>query len=73
MTMVKILDVTGIKKKSSDNGDGKPDYKEITIEAFESKFMKETSRKVLRAQYALLSDRVHELEAQLEEFKSKTA
>ncbi len=74
MTMTKILEVTGIKKKSSNNGDGEAgNYDPVSIEDFASQYMKETSRKILRAQYAVLSNRVEELEKELEGFRSKTA
>jgi len=35
--------------------------------------MKETSRKILRAQYSVLSNRVEELEKELKKLRSKTA
>jgi hypothetical protein len=74
LTMAKILEVTGIKKASNNNGDDEPgEYTPVSVEAFADQYMKEVSRKVLRAQYAVLSNKVSELEKELAEYRSKTA
>ncbi len=74
MTMEKIKEVTGIKKAGSNNGDGESgEYTAISVEAFGDQYKKETSRKILRAQYGVLSNRVAELEKELAGYRQVTA
>ena len=69
MNMTAILAKAGLRLTNRNKDVKKPEPGRVSIEVFKGQFEKCKSTKVLKIQYALLSNKVSELEAELAELR----